>query len=61
MDHISNLDLERYHLGMIASGELEAMEEHILGCGWCAYNAGEMADYVDTMRSAIINGGFDRT
>ena len=57
--HISDHDLERYHLGMVKGAELESLEEHILGCGDCADRAAESAAYVDTMRRAIIEGNFD--
>jgi hypothetical protein len=60
MDHVSDLDLERHHLGMIAEKELDALEEHIIGCAACATAAAETADYVDAMRAGIIAGNFDR-
>jgi hypothetical protein len=59
--HISDHDLERYHLGMVTDeSELSALEEHLLGCHLCAVRAEESANYVDMMRTAIIRGDFDR-
>jgi len=61
MEHISDHDLERYHLGMVtAEDELALLEEHILGCPPCAQRATDAQNYVDTMRAAIIEGGFDQ-
>jgi len=57
--HISDHDLERYHLGMINGAELDALETHIIGCPACADRAAEVADYVDAMRAGIIKGNFD--
>ena len=57
--HASDHDLERYHLGMVTGAELDALEEHLIGCGKCAERAAEAADYVDAMRSGIIVGDFD--
>jgi len=60
MEHISDHDLERYHLGMVkAQAELAALEQHYLGCPECAERAEEAADYVDALRAAIIIGNFD--
>ena len=47
--HASDHDLERYHLGMVSGAELDALEEHIIGCPACADGAAEAADYVDAM------------
>ena len=34
--HISEDDLERYAMGKVKDeGELAALEEHLLVCGWC--------------------------
>ena len=57
--HISGHDLERYHLGKINGTELEALEQHLVGCPQCAIRAEETADYVDAMRVGIIIGNFD--
>ena len=60
MAHISDHDLERYHLGMVKDEmELAALEEHYLECPECAARAEEAADYVDLFRAAIIIGNFD--
>jgi hypothetical protein len=39
--------------------ELEALEEHLIGCPTCVERATEAAAYVDTIRAAIIKGDFD--
>ena len=60
MRHISDHDLERYHLGMIVDeSELATLEEHYLRCPECAERAGESADYVDSIRAGIMVGDFD--
>jgi hypothetical protein len=60
MNHLTDHDLERYHLGMVKDeAELAALEEHILGCAECADRAEASADYVDLMRKAIIEAGWD--
>jgi hypothetical protein len=60
MEHLSDHDLERYHLGMIREeAELAPFEEHLLACGVCADRAAEAAACVDAMRAGIIMGGFD--
>jgi hypothetical protein len=58
--HLSQHDLERYHLGMVKDeSELAPLEEHILSCYHCARRAEEIADYVDAMRAAACT--FDET
>ena len=60
MKHISDHDLERYHLGMVTDeDELAALEEHYLGCPECAKRAKESAGYVDAIRAGIMKGNFD--
>ena len=60
MDHISDHDLERYHLGMVVDeAELAPLEEHLLWCHICVDRAEESADYVDTILAATITGNFD--
>ena len=56
--HISDHDLERYHLGMVTD-ELPALEEHLLRCADCIRRAEETADYVDAIRAGIIQGNWD--
>ena len=59
MEHISDVDLERYHLGMVDDEvELARLEEHLLGCAGCLERAEEAADYVDTLRAAMVAGDF---
>ena len=54
--HISDHDLERYHLGMVKDeAELAAIEEHLLWCGVCVDRAEAAAQYVDTVRAAASN------
>ena len=58
--HISDEDLERYHLGMVKDeAELAALEEHLLACPECVTRAEQASDYADAMRAAIIEGDFD--
>ena len=60
-DHISDHDLERYHLGMVTDeAELALLEEHILACNFCAEQAEAAAEFVDTIRAAIIEGDWDQ-
>lgn len=61
MAHISDHDLERYYLGMIAGDSAEeiALEEHLLGCPECAARAEANDRYVDAIQGAIIKGNFD--
>ena len=56
--HITDTDLERYHLGMVIGAELDYLKDHIIGCASCAARAQGVADYVDAMRSAAIRGEF---
>jgi len=44
---------------VVDEAELAPLEEHLLACPDCAERAEESARYVDTMRAAIIAGGFD--
>jgi hypothetical protein len=58
--HISDEDLERYYLGMVTEeSELAPLEEHLLACSSCVERAEEAQDYVNAIRAAIIEGGFD--
>ena len=60
LGHASDLDLERYYLGMIQDGpELAALEEHLLICEECVDRAEETQDYVDAIQAGIIRGRFD--
>jgi hypothetical protein len=60
MNLIADLDLERYHLGMVTDeAELAPLEEHLLACPKCVERAEESASYVDTIRAGIIVGNFD--
>jgi len=48
MNHVSDHDLERYHLGMVTDGdELATLEQHYLACPECATRAEEAAEYVE--------------
>jgi hypothetical protein len=58
-EHLSDDDLERYHLGMVKDDELAALEEHYLGCSPCAERAEEAADYGDDLRAAITSWKYD--
>ena len=58
--HLTDTDLERHYLGMIADrSEFEAVEEHLLVCRDCVDRAEGTAKYVDLMRKAAIQGNFD--
>jgi len=60
MEHISDHDLEQYHLGLVKNeAELANIEEHLLTCSRCIDAAGKTAQYVDMIRVAIIVGDFD--
>jgi hypothetical protein len=62
MRHLSDHDLERYHLGMVTDKEeLAPLEEHLLICPACVVRAEAAADYVDALRGGAIAGDFDRT
>jgi len=58
-DHLSALDLECHHLGMVPEPELAAMEEHLLSCSSCVNRAAIAQQFADAMRAAIIAGDFD--
>lgn len=59
MNHISDHDLERFHLGMVKDeAELAMIEEHLLICSRCIDAAEVTAQYVDTIRVATIVGDF---
>jgi anti-sigma factor RsiW len=60
MNHISDHNLERYHLGMVTGeAELALLEEHYPACPECAERVEELASYVDAIRAAIVEGGLD--
>ncbi len=60
LEHISDEDLERYHLGMVRD-ELERahIRGHLLLCSECANRAKNTANYVNAMRTAMIEEDFD--
>jgi hypothetical protein len=58
--HLSDSELECYHLGMLIDDPiLDVLEEHLLVCPECVDRAEEAADYVDLMRVAIIDCNYD--
>jgi hypothetical protein len=59
MEHISDHDLERFHLGALNDEELSDLEEHLLICSQCVDAAEEATRYVETIRVAIIRADFD--
>ena len=60
MEHISDFDLERWHLGMIDDeDERGRIEAHVISCQDCLLRAMEAQRYVDAMRAAIVTGDFD--
>ena len=59
-EHITDHDLERYHLGMIVEEtELAPLEEHLLACSACAARAEATADYIDLIRRGMIEGNHE--
>lgn len=53
IEHISDHDLERHHLGMVTDdGELAEFEEHLRCCAPCVERAEESQAYVNAMRVA---------
>jgi hypothetical protein len=60
MEHISDHDLERYHLAMvIKEEELAILEQHLLICAGCIERAEESALDVDALRAAMVAGNYD--
>ncbi len=54
MKHISDDDLERYHLAMIdREVELAPLEEHLLICQECIPRAVAAGKYVEVLRAAL--------
>ena len=52
--HLSDDNLERYAMGAVKdAGELAALEEHLLACGWCIDRAENTEGYIGTMRAAL--------
>ena len=57
---ISDVDLERYHLGKVTDeSELAHLGEHLLASPSCVERAKDAQRCVDAMRAAIIEGNFD--
>ena len=55
VNHISELDLERYYLGMVKDeGELASLEDHLVACPACVERAASTQDYVNTIRAALM-------
>jgi hypothetical protein len=60
VNHISDHDLERYHLGMVTDeAELSSLEEHLLACPGCVDRAQSTQDYVDALRAAMVTSRED--
>jgi hypothetical protein len=57
--HITDHDLERYHLRMVEEPELTALEEHLLGCAACAERAEQSGVWVDAIRAAAAEADRD--
>jgi len=52
--HITDHDLERYHLGMILDeAELAPLEEHLLACPECVTREEGSDSYVDAIRAEL--------
>ncbi len=57
--HISDHDLELYHLGRVSdAAQLDRLEGHLLACPTCAERAEECAAFVDAIQTGIIDGGY---
>ena len=56
MEHLTDDELERYYLGMIAddSPEQIRIEEHLLWCHDCQDRSIESREYVDVIRAALV-------
>jgi anti-sigma factor RsiW len=53
--HISDEDLERYHLGMVKDeAALAPLEEHLLACPQCVTRAEASQNYVGAIRAAAV-------
>jgi anti-sigma factor RsiW len=60
MEHISDHDLESYHLGMVVDeAELAPLEEHLLACPACVARVEAAAAYVEALQTAMTVGNFD--
>jgi hypothetical protein len=60
MGHISDHNLDRYHLGMVIDeAELAPLEEHLLCCPACLVRAEQAGEDIDTLRAAMVAGNFD--
>jgi hypothetical protein len=60
MEHVSDYDLECYHLRMVVDeAELAQLEEHLLVCSECVERAEQGAEYVDAVRASILAGNLD--
>ena len=57
--HLSDLDLERYYLGMVPRRQRNAIEEHLPGCPACTARAEIAQEFASSMRAAIATGSFD--
>ena len=56
MAHISDHDLERYYLGMVAddSPQIVQIEEHLLWCRECQDRNAQAEQFVDHLRVALL-------
>ncbi len=57
--HISDDDIEAYHMGVEPDAQLMEIEEHLLWCHDCLDRMEAAGRYVDTVRRAAIRGNFD--
>ncbi|HEX7423428.1 MAG TPA: hypothetical protein VF311_06020 [Terriglobales bacterium] len=54
-NHLSDDDLERHYLGMIADeSEMAPLEEHLLACPSCVERAASTQEYVDALGAALV-------
>jgi hypothetical protein len=53
------IDYEKLAAWWLNELEDEAVEEHLLGCAWCAKRAESLAAYAQGIRAAVRNGAID--
>ena len=54
-NHLSDDDLKRHYLGMIADeSEMAPLEAHLLACPSCVERAASTQEYVDALGAALV-------
>jgi len=59
VEHINDVDLERYYFGLVNESELTAITDHLLSCHFCRDRARETERQVDAIRAAARQGCID--